>query len=80
MPAFTFTATASDGKSVTNTSEAVSISELRQRLSQQGYTVKEIKPVTFGVTLVSNTLYGVKEPFAYIPENTLIVSDHPKSL
>ena len=44
MPAFTFTATASDGKSVTNTSEAVSISELRQRLSQQGYTVKEIKP------------------------------------
>ncbi|MFZ4783311.1 MAG: type II secretion system F family protein [Armatimonadaceae bacterium] len=44
MPAFTFTATASDGKSVTNTSEAVSVSELRQRLSQQGYTVKEIKP------------------------------------
>ena len=44
MPAFTFTATASDGKSVTNTSDAVSISELRQRLSQQGYTVKEIKP------------------------------------
>jgi type IV pilus assembly protein PilC len=44
MPAFTFTATASDGKTVTNTSDAVSISELRQRLSQQGYTVKEIKP------------------------------------
>ena len=43
MPAFTFTATASDGKTVTNTSEAVSISELRQRLTQQGYTVKEIK-------------------------------------
>lgn len=44
MPAFTFTATASDGKTVTNTSDAVSVSELRQRLSQQGYTVKEIKP------------------------------------
>ena len=44
MPAFTFTATASDGKTVTNTSDAVSIGELRQRLSQQGYTVKEIKP------------------------------------
>jgi len=43
MPAFTFTATASDGKTVTNTSDAVSIGELRQRLSQQGYTVKEIK-------------------------------------
>ena len=43
MPAFTFIATASDGKTVSASSEATNVAELRQRLTDQGYAVKEIK-------------------------------------
>lgn len=43
MPTFAYVATAPDGKKLTGTSEATSPNELRQRLSEQGYKVQNVK-------------------------------------
>ncbi|MFY7952464.1 MAG: type II secretion system F family protein [Armatimonadaceae bacterium] len=44
MPAFTYTAKAPDGKTLTGTSEAASPVELRKRLAESGYTVEKVAP------------------------------------
>ena len=44
MPAFTYTAKAPDGKTLTGNSEATTPAELRQRLTEQGYTVQKVAP------------------------------------
>lgn len=44
MPTFAYTAKAPDGKTLTGTSEATSPVELRQRLSEAGYTVQKVQP------------------------------------
>jgi type IV pilus assembly protein PilC len=44
MPAFTYTAKAADGKTLTGTSDATTPAELRQRLTEQGYTVQKVAP------------------------------------
>ncbi len=44
MPVFAYTAKAADGKVLSSTAEATSPVELRQRLTQQGMTVKDVKP------------------------------------
>lgn len=44
MPAFTYTAKAPDGKTLTGTSEAANPGELRQRLAESGYTVQKVQP------------------------------------
>lgn len=44
MPAFTYTAKAPDGKTLTGNSEATNPAELRQRLTEQGYTVQKVAP------------------------------------
>ncbi|MBB6051884.1 type II secretion system F family protein [Armatimonas rosea] len=44
MPAFTYTAKAADGKTLTGNSEAATPAELRQRLTEQGYTVQKVAP------------------------------------
>ena len=44
MPVFAYTAKAADGKVLSGTSEATSPVDLRQRLSQQGMTVQNVKP------------------------------------
>lgn len=44
MPAFTYTAKAADGKTLTGNSEASTPAELRQRLTEQGYTVQKVAP------------------------------------
>ena len=44
MPVFAYTAKAADGKVMSSTAEAVSPVELRQRLTSQGMTVKDVKP------------------------------------
>ncbi len=43
MPVFAYTAKAADGKVLSSTAEAMSPVELRQRLAQQGMTVKDVK-------------------------------------
>jgi type IV pilus assembly protein PilC len=43
MPVFAYTAKAADGKVLSATAEAISPMELRQRLTQQGMTVKDVK-------------------------------------
>ncbi|MGC4044096.1 MAG: type II secretion system F family protein [Armatimonas sp.] len=42
MPTFAYTAKTSDGKTLSNTAEAASPTELRQRLQGQGYTVQKV--------------------------------------
>ncbi|MBC8136427.1 MAG: type II secretion system F family protein [Fibrella sp.] len=44
MPVFAYTARAADGKVLSSTAEAISPMDLRQRLTQQGMTVKDVKP------------------------------------
>ena len=44
MPTFAYTATAANGKKLTGTSDAANPQELRQRLTEQGVTVKNVKP------------------------------------
>ena len=44
MPTFAYTAKAADGKKMTGTVEAENPNVLRQRLSQQGMTVQNVKP------------------------------------
>lgn len=44
MPTFAYTVKGTDGKTISGTSEAMSPTELRQRLSQQGMTVQNVKP------------------------------------
>lgn len=44
MPAFTYTAKAPDGKTLTGNSEANTPAELRQRLTEQGYSVQKVAP------------------------------------
>lgn len=44
MPTFAYSVKGSDGKTVNGTSEAANPAEMRQRLSEQGFTVRTIKP------------------------------------
>ncbi len=44
MPTFAYTAKTSDGKTLSNTAEAATPGELRQRLKDQGYNVQKVAP------------------------------------
>ncbi|MCX6365860.1 MAG: type II secretion system F family protein [Armatimonadetes bacterium] len=59
MPTFTYTARATDGKSLTGTSEASNPAELRQRLTEQGYSVQKVAPAK---TVKKKTKAQLNEP------------------
>jgi type IV pilus assembly protein PilC len=58
MPVFAYTAKAADGKVMTSTAEASSPVELRQRLTQAGMTVKDVKPAKAAPKKVSAAKKG----------------------
>jgi type IV pilus assembly protein PilC len=60
MPTFAYVATAPDGKKLNGTSEATSPSELRQRLTEQGYKVQNVKQAKAAPAAKAATRPGAK--------------------